>query len=576
MSFNANAQCPVITCSADTTVSADSSMCDAIVTYSLPTATDPCDPGGTQTFTYTGAQQTFTVPAGVTSISVDAYGAQGGSNNPATNINYGGRVQADIAVTPGATIYIYVGEQPTGITGGFNGGGTGENSGQGGGGASDIRIGGTTYNERVIVAGGAGGAGFWSNQEVHGGLGGGLTGGNGWRSNYTSSPGGDGGTQTSSANGTCVSFNNPAVSGGFGFGGTASGCGCEGYGGGGGWYGGAASGNCRGGGGGSSYTDPAATNVIHTQGVRMGHGEVIITWTGTTPTVTQIAGLPSGSTFPIGATTNTFIAESNGGVDTCSFDIIVADNELPTIICSGDINICEGTNLNGTGAVTADNCPGESVTYTMTGATTGSGSNDIDNEVLNPGTTTVWYVVTDAAGNQDSCSFDVIVNASPAVTLDPFSTDTLCDYNDPIAVPSGTPASGIYSGTGLSGSNFDPSITGNGTFYITYTVTDSLGCVGSDSTAIVVDGCASISDPEPNSAISVYPNPTNGEITISNENSGELFEYTITTLDGKVIRETTNTSSAIVKVDLTQEAKGVYLIRISQSGKEKVVKLIKD
>ncbi|MFK7784356.1 MAG: glycine-rich protein [Crocinitomicaceae bacterium] len=575
ISPNAHAQCPVISCNPDTTVSTDSSMCDAIVNYSLPTAIDTCSPSGSQTFTYTGAQQTFIVPAGVTSISVDAFGAQGGANNPATNVNYGGRVQSDIAVTPGATIYVYVGGQANGLAGGFNGGGSGEGGGQGGGGASDIRIGGTTYNERVIVAGGAGGGGFWSNQEVQGGLGGGLIGGNGYRTTYAGSPGGDGGTQTSSANGTCVSFNNPAVSGGFGFGGSPTGCGCESYGGGGGWYGGAGSGNCRGGGGGSSYTDPAATNVTHTQGVRMGDGEITISWAGTTPNITQIGGLPSGSVFPIGSTTNTFIAEISGGVDTCSFNIIVADNEAPTIICSGELSLCEGINLNGTAPVTADNCTGETVTYTMTGATTGTGANDVDNQVLNAGTTLVTYVVSDAAGNQDSCSFNIIVHPSPTVILDPFATDTLCEYNGPVTVPVGTPASGVYSGTGLSGSNFDPSITGDGTFYITYTVTDSLGCVGSDSTAIVVDGCLSI-DPIENYTTTVYPNPTSGKVTITIGNSGEFFEYTITTLDGKVIRETTLVASTTVTVDLNNEAKGIYLVRISQAGKEKIVKLIKD
>ena len=201
--FLSNAQCPVITCSLDTVSNNDPGMCDAIVNYSMPTAYDACSPTGYQVFTYTGAQQVFTVPAGVTTLTVDAYGAQGGSNSPSTNINYGGYVQADIAVTPGALIYVYVGEQPTGLTGGFNGGGNGETAGKGGGGASDIRIGGTTYAERVIVAGGAGGGGYWSGQEVHGGLGGGLVGGPGYRTDI-SNPGGDPGTQTSSGNGTCV------------------------------------------------------------------------------------------------------------------------------------------------------------------------------------------------------------------------------------------------------------------------------------------------------------------------------------------------------------------------------------
>jgi hypothetical protein len=577
-SQNANAQCPVISCNNDTTVNTDAGMCDAIVNYSLPTAIDTCSPGGSQTFTFTGAQQTFTVPNGVTSISVDAYGAQGGSLAPSTNTNnYGGRVQADLPVTPGTTIYVYVGEQPTGVTGGFNGGGTGETGGVGGGGATDLRIGGTTYSDRVIVAGAGGGGGIWNGTEVQGGLGGGLVGGNGFRTSYATSPGGDGGTQTSSANGTCASFNNPICAGGFGFGGSPTGCGCQVYGGGAGWYGGAGSGNCRGGGGGSSYTDPTATNVIHTQGVRPGHGEITISWTGATPTVTQIGGLPSGSTFPIGTTVNTFIAESGGSVDTCSYTVTVVDNQAPTVTCpSFGIEVCEGTPVSVSAPATADNCVGETVTYNTTGATAVSGSDSVSAVIFNPGTTTVWYIATDSAGNQDSCSFDVIVNANPAVSLDPFSPDSLCNYDDPIALPTGTPASGTYAGTGISGSDFDPSISGDGTFFITYMVTDSLGCVGSDSTAIVVDGCANSSELDEISTISVYPNPTNGIVTISNEQSGELFYYTITTLDGKVVRETTKSVSATVNVDLKEEANGIYLVRISQGGKEKIVKLIKD
>ena len=116
-------------------------------------------------YTYTGAVQTFTVPAGITSISVDAYGASGTTG--AGQAGKGGRVQANLTVTPGDTLYIYVGEAPHFVgsaiqSGGWNGGGDGPNTGNTGvgfpgGGATDIRIGGTALNNRVIVAGGGGG-----------------------------------------------------------------------------------------------------------------------------------------------------------------------------------------------------------------------------------------------------------------------------------------------------------------------------------------------------------------------------------------------------------------------------------
>ncbi|MDQ7779913.1 MAG: pre-peptidase C-terminal domain-containing protein, partial [Planctomycetota bacterium] len=67
---------------------------------------------GNQTFSYTGAFQTWVVPAGVTSITVDAYGAEAGfsSPGPVTHVpGKGGRTQATLTVTPGATLYVYVG-----------------------------------------------------------------------------------------------------------------------------------------------------------------------------------------------------------------------------------------------------------------------------------------------------------------------------------------------------------------------------------------------------------------------------------------------------------------------------------
>jgi len=75
----------------------------------------------------------------------------------------GGYVKGDIPVTPGETLYIYVGQQPTTITGGFNGGGNGEGAGKGGGGGTDVRQAGTALASRVVVAGAGGGAGYWSN-----------------------------------------------------------------------------------------------------------------------------------------------------------------------------------------------------------------------------------------------------------------------------------------------------------------------------------------------------------------------------------------------------------------------------
>lgn len=405
-SVNLSAQCVKLSCPQNITIPALPGTCGATVSYTPPIGTDTCVFFYTDTFNFTGSMQTFIVPPGVDTITAKVYGAQGGANW-INNTNYGGFVKADIPVSPGNTLYIYVGEKPSGLSGGWNGGGNGESAGKGGGGASDIRIGGTSFNDRVIVAGGAGGAGYWSGLHVVGGYGGGLSGGPGYRDN-PGTPGGDPGTQVSSGNGTCVSLNNPICAGGFGYGGAPSSCGCEGYGGGGGWWGGAGSGNCRGGGGGSGYVLPGLQNVSMSNGVQIGHGKIVLLYKGNPiVTTTLTSGLGTGANFPAGTTTETYKAVSQGGDSTtCSFTVTVTDNEKPTFpICPNDTTVCEGV-FSFTLPTATDNCPGVTVTQA---------SGPISGTSLTAGSYTLKFAASDLSNNTDTCEYIVTVEVCAGV-----------------------------------------------------------------------------------------------------------------------------------------------------------------
>ena len=120
---------------------------------------------GTQTFNATGADQIFTVPAGVTSISVALWGANGAGGNrnvwlsPGTG-GPGGYTNGSIAVTPGQPLKIIVGIAGE-VTGGspnsvYGGGGGVSPMGSGGGGRSAIRL---TNDIEIMTAGGGGGGG---------------------------------------------------------------------------------------------------------------------------------------------------------------------------------------------------------------------------------------------------------------------------------------------------------------------------------------------------------------------------------------------------------------------------------
>src|SRR5437763_1076043 len=81
-------------------------------------------------FSATGAEQSFLVPAGVTTVHVTLVGAPGGNgrdNGGSSGAGgNGAQVTADLAVTPGDTLYIEVGgagQDGSVAAGGFNGGG---------------------------------------------------------------------------------------------------------------------------------------------------------------------------------------------------------------------------------------------------------------------------------------------------------------------------------------------------------------------------------------------------------------------------------------------------------------------
>src|SRR5262249_5159636 len=119
-------------------------------------ATPP--PPTTVNFSPTGASQSWTVPAGVTSATFDVFGAGGFLTQQFSFGGKGGEATATIPVTPGETLTMNVGDAGAASGSAFGGGGTGIDSGGGGGGASDVRRG-PGLADRLIVGGGGGGIG---------------------------------------------------------------------------------------------------------------------------------------------------------------------------------------------------------------------------------------------------------------------------------------------------------------------------------------------------------------------------------------------------------------------------------
>jgi len=259
------------------------------------------------TFNYTGAMQAYQVPEQVHSLSVTAAGAAGGNGYYAGG--RGATVSSTLAVTPGSTLYVYVGGNGAGgahAAGGFNGGGNASeyNGGASGGGASDIRTAAGDLASRLVVAGGGGGGGSGYDRPAYGGNGSAPNGAAGGGNNSWGH-GGGGGAQSAGGAGGWSSVGGNGVAGTFGQGGKAGlyfyppyyGGGA----GGGGYYGGGGGGSFAAGGGGSSYAAPEATGT--TYGLNLGGPSVSIT---TQPVTVDAASYDFGATSVSGQNSHTF------------------------------------------------------------------------------------------------------------------------------------------------------------------------------------------------------------------------------------------------------------------------------
>jgi hypothetical protein len=240
----------------------------------------------TRTFTYSGSSQSFTVPSGVTAVTVEAWGGQGGASPYTAAPGKGAYVRSTVSVTAGQVLTVLVGGRGKSVAessyGGWNGGGAGTvNGGGGGGGASEVRRG----TSRLVVAGGGGGAGGNDYAPYAAGGDGGALGANGANGSggAAGQGGGGAGVGTGGAGGAGPWFSGSpgSASGTGGNAGGDDGQGRGGGGGGGGYSGGGGGGagstgsGGGGGGGGSSYSVSTAT---FQNGVRTGDGRVVLTY----------------------------------------------------------------------------------------------------------------------------------------------------------------------------------------------------------------------------------------------------------------------------------------------------------
>lgn len=272
--------------------------------------------------------------------------------------------------------------------------------------------------------------------------------------------------------------------------------------------------------------------------------QVTLTATGA-DTYSWTGGISQGTAFTptVGSTTYTVTGTDANNCQNTD-DVIVTVDEEPVVDAGADQEVCEG----------------EEVTLT---ATTSVGTISWDNGITDgtpfTPTATTTYTAT-ATNGQCSVTDEAVVTVNPLPSVTTGADQTTCVNYAPIQL-TGTPAGGTFSGTGVTGSEFDPGTAGVGTHTVTYTYTDGNGCENSATQEITVDGCASIEE-NTLDAIVVAPNPATTYVDIA-VNGNELNGVQLVNATGQVIEISTTVESTKTRIDLNNVAKGTYFLQIN-------------
>lgn len=250
---------------------------------------------------------------------------------------------------------------------------------------------------------------------------------------------------------------------------------------------------------------------------------------------------------------------------------VIGSNGTCTNSSSGTMSVTSTPTVS---VPNANICTGGSTVITANGATTytwNPGSLSGATQTLNPGSTAT-YTVVGKTGNCTSTNkvFTITVNGVPSVSATA-SQSMIC-----VGQSANLTASGATSYTFNPGSITSNPASVSPTANATYTVTgQTAGCSGTTTVMVSVSPCTGINAHAINNNFIVYPNPTQGEITINfnDEFTGKIAVFNAL---GQLVQNKSVNTAAEAKLNLHEFATGIYVIKLSQNnGNETVIKVTK-
>jgi hypothetical protein len=141
--------------------------------------------------------------------------------------------------------------------------------------------------------------------------------------------------------------------------------------------------------------------------------------------------------------------DSCGNTSDCSFSVTVIDVPI-AVQCPGALirntpnNSCVYL-ASGSEFDPATSFPAALQSYTVTGATSGSGSGTLDGFSFNKGLNSITWAVTDSCGNTDTCNFDLTIINPPVEVRCPDNQNRILPHNICAYITQGTEFDAYFS-----------------------------------------------------------------------------------------------------------------------------------
>lgn len=216
-------------------------------------------------------------------------------------------------------------------------------------------------------------------------------------------------------------------------------------------------------------------------------------------------------------------------------------------------------------------CLGGTVSIGSTNATSYTWTPSLTNNVaFSPASSTTYsYAGTNSVTTcSNTAAINVTVNPSPTVTAVTSETNVLC-VGQSATLTAGGATSYTWNTTATSAA-----IAVNPTVTTTYTVTgaNANGCTNVATVTQNVSTCTGVESIINSVTLDIYPNPSNGVFNIKSESQVTIEVYNV--IGNLIIK--TEIHSGNYKLNLSEQSKGMYIVKCISQGQVESYRLIKD